>query len=80
MQICLTLGECCANLHSVQDDLLPTASVAELLGKSVATINRWATEGRLKPALEMGGKTGARLFRRSDVEALIPEEPAEVAG
>lgn len=53
-------------------DLIPTATVAKMLGKSVATINRWAAEGdRLKPAIDMGGRTGARLFRRSDVEALL---------
>jgi DNA-binding transcriptional MerR regulator len=56
------------------DDLLPTAEVAQLLGKSVATINRWATEGRLKPAVELPGETGARLYLRSDVEALTTSE------
>ena len=61
------------------DELLPTKAVAALLGRSVATINRWAQEGRLVPALEMPGDTGARLYRRSDVEALLAPEPSEQA-
>jgi DNA-binding transcriptional MerR regulator len=52
----------------MQDDLLPTKAVAELLGCTVATVNRWATEGRLTPAVEMPGKTGARLYLRTTVE------------
>lgn len=39
------------------------------MGVSVATVNRWATEGVLEAALTLPGKTGARLFRRSDAEA-----------
>lgn len=66
-------------MHDVQDELLPTAEVARLLGKSVATINRWAQEHRLEPAVEMPGETGARLYRRGDVEALLAHEPTEAA-
>lgn len=59
------------------DDLIPTAETARILGKSVATINRWAAERKLVPAIEMPGEKGARLFRRSDVLALA--QPAEQA-
>ena len=50
------------------NDLIPTATVAELLDVSVATVNRWAAEGRLAPAHELPGRTGARLFSRRRVE------------
>lgn len=51
-------------------DLIPTAEAAKILRRSVATVNRYAAAGDLKPALELGGRTGARLFHRADVEAL----------
>jgi excisionase family DNA binding protein len=51
----------------VQNDLISTTEVAEILGVSVATVNRWAAEGQLKPRHEMPGRTGARLFSRRDV-------------
>lgn len=61
------------------DDLIPTTEAASILGKSVATVNRWAATGRLAAAVEMPGETGARLFRRSDVLALGSPEPTEAA-
>lgn len=54
------------------DDLIPTKEVSDLLGVSVATINRWAADGREdrpQPALTLPGETGARLYRRADVDA-----------
>jgi predicted site-specific integrase-resolvase len=56
--------------------LLTSAQVAELLGKSVATINRWATAGRLKPAAKAPGIRGAWLFAPDDVEKALRELPA----
>lgn len=63
------------------DDLLPTKAVADLLGTTVATVNRWAIEGKLAVAVEMPGRTGARLYRRSDVDAFLAAkaEPTEAA-
>lgn len=64
----------------MQDDLLPTKAVAALFSTTVATVNRWAQEGKLTPAVEMPGRTGARLYRRSDIEAhLAALKPTEVA-
>jgi DNA-binding transcriptional MerR regulator len=63
----------------MQDDLVPTKTVAEMLGKPVGTINRWAKEGKLEPAFEIPGRTGARLYRRSDIEAFAAAEAAEAA-
>lgn len=62
----------------VTDDaeLIDTQTVADLLGKSVPTINRWAAEERLKPAVRGRGDRGYRLYRRSDIEALRDAEVA----
>lgn len=54
-------------------DYLTTAQVAEKVGRTVATVNRWAAEGRLKPAHKLPGDTGAYLYRRTDVEDLLAE-------
>lgn len=56
----------------MSDDLIGTAEAADILGRTVATLNRWAADKRAdtpKPAVELPGKTGARLYRRGDVEA-----------
>lgn len=53
-------------------DTLTTAQAAELLGKSVATVNRMVLLGRLAPAAKLPGKTGAYLFDRTQIEALRP--------
>jgi hypothetical protein len=50
--------------------LLSTAQVAEILGKSTATVKRMALSGALTPALKLPGDTGAYLFTREDVEAV----------
>lgn len=60
----------------MSDELLSTKAVADLLGTTPATINRWANEKRITPAVEMPGKTGARLYRRRDVDALLAKGAA----
>lgn len=52
------------------DDLISTAEAAELAGVNIATINRLAASGKLPTAHKLPGRTGARLYRRSDIEAL----------
>jgi excisionase family DNA binding protein len=49
-------------------DLLTTAQAAEILGKSVPTVNRWAAEGVLSPVQKLPGRTGAYLFTRDEIE------------
>lgn len=61
----------CKSASRMDDPLISTAAVAELAGRTVATVNRWAAEKKLTPAHEMPGKTGARLYRRSDVIAYL---------
>lgn len=51
------------------DDLITTKAVAQRLGVSVATVNRWAIQNVLEPALTLPGDTGARLYRTADVDA-----------
>jgi predicted site-specific integrase-resolvase len=57
-------------------ELVSTAEAATLLGKSTATINRWADSGALPVAFKAPGVRGARFFARADVENLAPPQPA----
>jgi len=52
------------------DDLVDTKGAAELLNRSVPTVNRWVAEGRLKAFYEHDRH---RLYRRADVLALAVE-------
>lgn len=61
------------------DDIVSTAEAARILGKTVSTVNRWAAEGKLVAVLQMPGETGARLFRRADIEAKRNGEPTEAS-
>lgn len=56
------------------DDLVTTAEAAAIVGKSVPTINRWKAENKLTPFKTVpGGRAGAHLYLRSDVEAMRAE-------
>jgi DNA-binding transcriptional MerR regulator len=50
-------------------ELVSTDDASKIAGVSVATINRWAREGRLTPFVQGKGVRGARFYRREDVEA-----------
>lgn len=54
--------------------LLTTEQVAALVRKSVSTVNRWATTGKLQPAYQTAGVRGSRLYAPDDVLALVQEE------
>lgn len=54
-------------------DLLTTAETADLFGKSVPTINRWAASGRIPVAQKLGGRRGAYLFDRVVIQDLARE-------
>lgn len=60
-------------------DLVSTQEAADILGKSVATVNRLAANGSLVEAAKAPGLRGARLYRRSDVEALLSSTDEAVA-
>lgn len=52
---------------------LSTAEVAELTGRDVATIGRWANNGKLPPIFKGKGLRGGYLFNREAVDALLEE-------
>ena len=55
---------------------LTTRQVAERLGKSVATVKRMAADGRLPHAVKVPGDTGAYLFERHVILALVEGDGA----
>lgn len=42
--------------------LITTAQAAERLGIERSTLSRWVTAGRIAPAMQLPGATGAMLF------------------
>lgn len=50
-----------------------TRVAAERLGISVRTVNRWVELGKLKPAYEVSGKGGFRVFDVADIDAIAAE-------
>lgn len=52
------------------DEYMPPGEVARLLSVSPKTVNRWASEGRLRCIKTLGGH---RRFLRSDVERIRRE-------
>jgi predicted site-specific integrase-resolvase len=56
--------------------IIGSAEAAEIFGVSVATVNRWAASGKLKPLRKLPGETvgwvfDARLVRRKATERLL---------
>jgi predicted site-specific integrase-resolvase len=62
------------------DELVGAAVAAELLSVDRSTLNRWVAAGRLTPHHALPGRTGARLYRRGDVERLRIEVAAQAVG
>lgn len=58
--------------------LVSKREAARILGVHLSTVNRMVSDGRLKPAQEIGGdkRVGMYLFRRSDVERLARKREA----
>lgn len=56
--------------NETETELVSTGDAAKIAGVSVATINRWAREGRLTAVFQGNGVRGPRAYRRSDVEAV----------
>lgn len=55
-------------------DEITTAEAMAVLGFTApSTVNRLVREHKLTPSRKLPGKTGAYLFRRSDVEAIRDE-------
>ncbi|HEY9371473.1 hypothetical protein [Streptomyces sp.] len=60
-------------------DLITSAEAAEILGVDRSTLTRWSDERlrpeerKLTPVRQLPGRTGTKLFDRSDVEVLAGE-------
>lgn len=61
------------------DDLVPSITAAEIVGVHRQTFNKFVNLGRIRPAVTVPGVTGARLFRREDVEAFAESRRLEKA-
>jgi len=55
------------------EPLLSSAQAAERIGIDRSNFNKWVKAGRIPIALELPGKTGARLYRLTDVDRLAAE-------
>lgn len=49
-------------------DLIGAKDAADILGIDRSTLLRWVNQGRIRPAHQMEGGTGAYLFHRTDIE------------
>lgn len=56
---------------SKRDDLLTTRQAAARYGTTVSTLNRLAAAGIVRVAVKLPGATGARLYRRADLDAAM---------
>ena len=72
--------KCKSTLVPQTTDLLSTSEAAGILCVTVATVNRWAATGKLVPAHQIAGRTGARLFAAADVDALAADVNAKRIG
>ena len=62
--------------HRMPEDLIGSADAAAILGVDRATLLRWASkpDPKIAPAMRLPGATGACLFRRADVLALVHDD------
>jgi hypothetical protein len=63
------------------NDLISTREASAILGRSIATVNRWADDPGhpLKQASKLPFKRGGRMFRRGDVLRVAALLEAEAA-
>ena len=50
--------------------MITTAEVAQRLGVSIPTVNRWVRDGRLEPVQKLPGIRGANLFHPDAIAGL----------
>jgi predicted site-specific integrase-resolvase len=55
------------------DNLIGSAEVCDMLGIDRGTLSRWVASGRITPAKQLPGRTGARLFQLSEIEKHKPK-------
>lgn len=58
-------------VHMATNELpIGSTEAASILNVSRSTVNRWAEIGKLIPVFKGEGPTGARYFKRRDIERL----------
>lgn len=66
----------CPYLGMPITDLLTTADVADRLEVSVYHVSRLVRDGKLTPAHQLPGTTGARLFDEAEVDRFLTARKA----
>ena len=61
---------------SNHDDLIGGSEAAQLLGVHRSTLGRWTQAGRISPVIQLPGRNGVVLYRRTEIEALAEFEAA----
>lgn len=56
------------------EQFVGSVEAAEIVGVPYPTFMRWVAGGRIAPVHENPGPTGAKVFRRADVERLAREK------
>lgn len=65
-----------AHMHN---DLIGSNEAATILNVDRATFNRWVARGDIPVEVKFPGTTGARMFRRGDVERAAKDRAAAKA-
>lgn len=60
-------------MPNLDTDAITAKEAGEVLGKNRRQVLRLVSTGQLIPALKLPGDTGAYLFNRADIEALLTE-------
>lgn len=70
----------CKSVHMHKPtQLIGSAQAAKAYGVDRATFNRWVNAGLVPIAVEMEGKTGARLFDAEVIDRLVAERQGATA-
>lgn len=76
--------QCCAQLHKcanltnvnntdVLTDLCSVVDAAEILGKPVSTVQKWARSGRIPVVGKLSGRQGAYILDRTEMNYLAAQ-------
>lgn len=63
-----------------QSEQITSREAAVILGRNVATVNRWAKKGKLPVAGKLPGIRGHNLFNRTVIELIAEQRKRERAG
>lgn len=61
------------------EDLVGSVEASRIIGIPYTTFMRWVADGRITPVHVNPGPTGAKIFRRADVNQLASDVKAEAA-